>query len=103
RPRMNRALASKLYEQFLPLSKIFRRDCIQSLRCGVMLAERKKWKLANNMPTELLGNGAEKFGSPSWRCFWPLLVCSFFSFHKRAPANQKERQQLRQLSIIRWA
>src|SRR4030095_11429478 len=38
---MKRALVSKLYEQFLPLSKIFRRDCIQSLRCGVMLAERK--------------------------------------------------------------
>jgi hypothetical protein len=34
-------------EQFLPLSKIFRRDCIQSVRCGVILAERKKWKLEN--------------------------------------------------------
>jgi hypothetical protein len=62
---MKRALVSKLYEQFLPLSKIFRRDCIQSMRCGVMLAERKKWKLANNMPAELLGNVTEKFGAPS--------------------------------------
>jgi hypothetical protein len=62
---MKRAPGGKLYEQFLPLSKIFRCDCIQSLRCGVMLAERKKWKLANNVSTELLGNGAEKFGSPS--------------------------------------
>jgi hypothetical protein len=51
-----------MYEQFLPLSKIFRRDCIQSLRCGVMLAERKKWKLANNVSVERLGNAAEKFG-----------------------------------------
>jgi hypothetical protein len=58
---MKRALVSKLYEQFLLLSKIFRRDCIQSLRCGVMLAERKKWKLANNMATELLGEAVEKF------------------------------------------
>jgi hypothetical protein len=42
------------------LLKIFRRDCIQSVRCGVMLAKRKKWKVANNVSAELLGN--EKFG-----------------------------------------
>jgi hypothetical protein len=50
-----------LYEQFLPLSKIFRRDCIQSLRCSVMLAERKKWKLANNVSAVLPEEAVEKF------------------------------------------
>jgi tetratricopeptide (TPR) repeat protein len=45
RPRLERALRSNLYEQFLPLSKIFCRDCIQSLRCGVMLAEPEKMKI----------------------------------------------------------
>jgi hypothetical protein len=38
------------------------RDCIQSVRCGVMLAESKKWKVANNVSAELLENTAEKFG-----------------------------------------
>jgi len=51
-----------MYEQFLPLSKILRCDCIQSLCFGVMLGKRKKWKLANNVSAELLGNAAEKFG-----------------------------------------
>jgi len=41
--------------------EIFRRGCIQSLRCGVMLAERKKWKLANNVLAVLLGEAVEKF------------------------------------------
>jgi hypothetical protein len=27
-----------------------------------MLAEPKKWKLANNVSEELIGNAAEKFG-----------------------------------------
>ena len=58
---MKQVLASKLYQQFLPLPKIFRGDCIQSLRCGVMLAECKKWKLANNLAAELLGDAAEQF------------------------------------------
>jgi hypothetical protein len=47
---------------FLRELEFFRRDCIQSLRCGVMLVERKKWKLANNVSAELLGNPAQKFG-----------------------------------------
>jgi hypothetical protein len=47
---------------FLRGLEFFRRDCIQSLRFGVMLAERKKWKLANNVSAELPGNAAEKFG-----------------------------------------
>jgi hypothetical protein len=47
---------------FLRELEFFRCDCIQSLRCGVMLAERKKWKLANNVSAELPGNPAEKFG-----------------------------------------
>jgi len=51
-----------MYEQFLPLSKIFHRDCIQSLCPAVMLAESKKWKLANNVSAELLRNAAERLG-----------------------------------------
>jgi hypothetical protein len=62
RPELKRPPGSRMYEQFLPLSKILRCDCIQSLRCGVMLAERKKWKLANNVSAELLGNAAAKLG-----------------------------------------
>jgi len=50
-----------MYEQFLPLPKILRCDCIQSVHCGVMLVERKKWKLANNVSVDLPANAAEKF------------------------------------------
>jgi hypothetical protein len=55
-------LGSDMYEQSLPLSKILHCDCIQSLRCGVILAERKKWKLANNVSEKLLRNAAERLG-----------------------------------------
>jgi hypothetical protein len=36
------------------IRKFFIRDCIQSLGFGVMLAKRKKWKLASNA-SEALG------------------------------------------------
>jgi hypothetical protein len=41
--------------------KIFGRDCIQSLRFDVMLAERKKWKLANKPPKAMPGYVPDKY------------------------------------------
>jgi len=55
-------LAAICMNSFCRYRKFFPRDCIQSLRWGVMLAERKKWKLANNVSAEPLRNAAERLG-----------------------------------------
>src|SRR4029077_7026028 len=99
---LKRALGGNMYEQ-LPLSKILRCDCIQSLRCGVMLAGHKKWKLVNNMSAELPENAAEKFGFLASSCSCPILLCSPFSFKKKAITNRTRRHRLQQLSIMRSA
>src|SRR5262249_48568368 len=97
---LEQALGSNRYERFLAVSKIFRCDCIQSRRCGVMLAERKKWKLVNKLLAESLRNGPGKFLFPS-RCSWQSPAISCFQFRQRPRANRGKPQQLRQLSMTR--
>jgi tetratricopeptide (TPR) repeat protein len=60
--KLERALGSNKYEQFLPLSKIFRPDCIQSLRCDVMLAETQKMETCK----QRAGRAAQKRRGKIW-------------------------------------